>query len=73
MSAAVDTSLQVDQTIKQTDTQTGGLTFVTFAEAGTHGLRTAGRLSVHHGGLRMRNGEERKEGKGGREGKEANV
>lgn len=46
---------------------------MTFAEAGTHGLRMAGRLSVHHGGLRMRSGEERKEGKGGREEKEADV
>lgn len=27
------------------------LTFVTFAEAGTHGVATAGQLSVHHGGL----------------------
>lgn len=40
------------------------LTFVTFAEAGTHGLRMAGLLSVHHGGERMRKKEDRRrEGK----------
>lgn len=33
--------LQVDPTLKQTDKQVA-LTFVTFAEAGTHGLSTAG-------------------------------
>lgn len=30
------------------------LTFVTFAEAGTHGLRMAKQLSVHHGGEKRR-------------------
>ena len=39
---------------------------MTFAEAGTHGLRTDGQLPVHHGGWKMGHGRERAR-TGGRE------
>lgn len=54
----------------RTSRWTRALTFVTFAEAGTHGLRTARQLSVHHGGLRREEGGE--EGRKGRK-KEVDV
>lgn len=57
------TMLQVETILAHSDANRWALrlTFVTFAEAGTHGLSAANQLSVHHGG------GGRREGKGGGE------